>query len=276
VDYLEDEFSDVISKAQRGLGLATSELATRAGLAPQDARALRSGETDGIDFDELAGILGLRGRGLRALAEGDYNPPAAPLEGFIPLDAPAPMEGYAEMRVNSFIAHRPGSDDALVFDPGTEADTINEALRNAGLRAAAIFITHSHWDHHEALPALRAAWPEAIIYGTGEGAFDPQETLRGGERFEVAGLHLDVRSTPGHATPSLSFVIEGLARPVAIVGDAIFAASVGGIPPEDYASTLQAIRTELLTLPDDTLVAPGHGRLTTIGFERANNPFFPE
>lgn len=277
MDYLEDELSDVISKAQRGLGLATSTIAERTRLDPAAVRSLRSGSPLPPDaLEEVAAVLGLRAEGLRRLASDTYAPAAHPPAGLHPIDMPADMHGDERMRVNAFLVFPPGSADALLFDTGTDAAAIDAALRKAGRELRAIFITHAHWDHYHALPEVRLRWPGAAVHGPASKRLEPQTPLAGGEKLDFGPVQIEVRSTPGHAPRSLSYVVEGLARSVAIVGDALMAGSVGGILPEAYAEGLAAIRTELLSLPADTIVASGHGMLTTIGYERAHNPFFPE
>jgi hydroxyacylglutathione hydrolase len=276
VDTLEDDFSDVISKAQRGLGLGTAELAARAGLDPSSIRDLRSGQGDRTPLEALALALGLRTEGLIALAEGRYQPLARPPGGCLRLDTAAPMPGYPGMRVNAFLLGPPGGREAILFDTGTDVEAVHRALRETGRSLRAVFLTHGHWDHCECLEALRTIAPEAEFHGPeGVGRGGALSLRRGGESLSVAGLALEVRSTPGHADPSLSYVVRGLATPVAVVGDALFAGSVGGIPPAAYRSGLRVIREQILGLPGETLIAPGHGSLTTVTYEKAHNPFFP-
>ena len=275
VTALEDELCDVISKAQRGLGMATSALAQQAGLPLPIARALRSGTWTGADLAAAAPALRLRLEGLVRLAENRYAPSVDPMSGLHVLDMPAPMSGYETMRVNAFLVLPENSPDAFLFDTGTDAGAIALELEKRGRTLRAIFITHAHWDHCDCLPGLRKRFPEAVVFGPDESELDPIEVLRGGDLKEWSALSVEARETAGHAPQSLSFVVRGLPRPLALVGDAIFAGSVGGMPELAYTSGLQAIRDQLLSLPEDTVIGPGHGRLTTVGYERAHNPFFP-
>ncbi|MFP4282386.1 MAG: MBL fold metallo-hydrolase [Opitutales bacterium] len=275
MNYLEDTFADVLSKAQRGLGLTTSTLAEDSGLDPQAVRALRSGEETTQGLQPLAERLGLRPEGLRLLADERYAPPVPDVPGFHIIESPAPMAGYEEMRVNAYLLHHPESEQAILFDTGTRTERLEEAFARTGRQLTALFVTHTHWDHVEVLDALSEAHPEMAAYGPGEGDRSLFEPLEPGSQLTLGGLEIEARATPGHAPAAFSYVVRGLAVPVAVVGDALFAGSVGGIPPEAYAAGLAAVREQLFSLPDETIVAPGHGRLTTIGYERLHNPFFP-
>ena len=98
-------------------------------------------------------------------------------------------------------------------------------------------------------------------------------TLGDTESWESGGLRIEPRSTWGHSKGGITFVVTGLARPVAIVGDAIFAGSMGG-GGISYPAALQTNRDEILTLPPETILCPGHGPMTTVAEEREHNPFF--
>jgi glyoxylase-like metal-dependent hydrolase (beta-lactamase superfamily II) len=98
-------------------------------------------------------------------------------------------------------------------------------------------------------------------------------TFRPGDLFNAGEHFIRTRLTPGHSAGGSTFVIEGPVLQAAIVGDALFAGSVGGVHG-DYNETLDTIRREILSLRDDTILCPGHGPLTTVALEKANNPFF--
>ncbi len=94
-----------------------------------------------------------------------------------------------------------------------------------------------------------------------------------GEEFKVGRLTIRALLTSGHSRGGMTFFVQGLARPVAIVGDSLFAASMGG-GAISYADALRNNREKILTLPEETIVCPGHGPLTTVGKEKRENPFF--
>lgn len=276
MDELEDGLSDIMAKAQRGLGIATSTLAEAAGLDAQVTRGLRTGDWSVELIRAVAPHLDLDPANLLKIAHDDYQPPTALPEGITQVSSAAPLPGYPEMRVHAYLIFDPEGNGAVLFDTGTEADAILKQLHLARRKLAGICITHAHWDHVHVLDELHAAWPEAPIL------HPPAEPVEGARPFPMenevrfGGLGVCARSTPGHSPGAISYLVTGLSRPAMIVGDSIFAASIGGVPSPAYRNALESIRRNILSLPEETVLCPGHGSLTTVGYERAHNPFFPQ
>lgn len=266
---LEDGFHDILRKAMHGRRLPPSELTRRTGIPAERIAALLDGEVDLTALLRLAPELALDPRSLAAIARGDWYPETPDMPpGFRMAAAP-----FGDMTVNSFLAWDAASREAALFDTGAAADLV-AFTRKDGLRLAKIFITHAHRDH--------VAGVEALARSTGAEVFTEERepiagvaatTFRAGDRFRVGALEVEARSTCGHSPGQTTFVITGLARPLAVVGDALFAGSLGGAPGA-YAEQLDNTAQKILTLPGDTLVAPGHGPLTTVAQELAHNPFF--
>lgn len=194
-----------------------------------------------------------------------------------------------------YIAWRPGREDALVVDPGFDGPGFIEFLKSHDLRPAAILNTHGHYDHIAGNAALKAEWPDApLIIGRNEAHFltDPTANLSGvwglalvspaadrlvdeSERLDLAGIALEVREIPGHSPGSVVFVHEDHEPPVVFGGDVLFEESIGrcDFPGGSYETLVAGIKSKLYTLPDETIVLPGHGNPTTIGKERRTNPY---
>jgi hydroxyacylglutathione hydrolase len=196
---------------------------------------------------------------------------------------------------NCFLVRRQGADRAVIVDPGEEADKLLGAIEALGVGLDAILLTHTHFDHVGAVAPLARAtgaevWvPEiekpvladimAFVPWPGFGPYESWEaehTLVGGESLELAGLEIDVLSTPGHSPGHVSFSIPD--ETAVFSGDVLFQGSVGrtDLPGGDWPTLLESIRTLVDELPPETIVYPGHMGITTLASERASNPFLGE
>ena len=196
---------------------------------------------------------------------------------------------------NCFIFRRDGSDRALIVDPGDEAPKLLGAIDQLGLTLEAILLTHTHFDHVGAVaPVARATGAEVwvpeiekevladinrFVPWPGFGPFEDYEaehTVEGGERLELAGFEIDVLFTPGHSPGHVTYSIPDEAA--IFSGDVLFQGSVGrtDLPFGDWDTLLDSIRMLVDSLPGETTVYPGHMGITTLGAERASNPFLAE
>ena len=196
---------------------------------------------------------------------------------------------------NCYLFRRDGSDRALIVDPGDEADRLLHAIDELGVEVEGILLTHTHFDHVGAVaPVAEATGAEVWVpelekfvladimsyvpwpgFGPYE-SYDAEHTLKGGEKLELAGFEIDVLFTPGHSPGHVTFSIPD--EEVIFSGDVLFQGSVGRVdlPGGDGPTLLESIRTLVESLPEDTTVHPGHMGLTTLGAERASNPFLAE
>jgi len=195
---------------------------------------------------------------------------------------------------NCYLFRVAGSDRALIVDPGDEPDRILEAVDGLGVTVEGILLTHCHFDHVGAVaPVARATgarvWCPAIevavladimsFVPSGFGPFESyeaDETVAGGERLSLAGLEIDVVFTPGHSPGHVTYSIP--AHAALFSGDVLFQGSVGrtDLPGGDWGTLLESIRTLVDAHPAETTVYPGHMGITTLGAERATNPFLAE
>lgn len=263
---LEDLFNDVICKAQNGLGFTTEALALAAGVDQAALEALRDGAVDKALISRVAPTLQLHGPSLISLAEQAWKPAPVSLVGLEQFNTT-----FGDMTVNAYLVYDPTTRDAAVFDTGASAACIVERLTALGLHLRQLFLTHTHADHVADIASLDApeVWVSEREPHPGATTFTP------GATWQLGSLTIESRSTWGHSKGGTTFVVRGLEHPVAIVGDAVFAGSMGG-GKVSFADALITNRKEIFSLPDDTVIAPGHGPFTTVGEEKAHNPFYPE
>jgi hydroxyacylglutathione hydrolase len=196
---------------------------------------------------------------------------------------------------NCFLLRREGSDKLLIVDPGEEAERILAAVSATGAEVEAILITHCHFDHIGAVAPVAAATgapvycPElevpvladimSFVPYEGFGPFESyaaDETVAGGETLALAGLELDVIFTPGHSPGHVTYSVRG--EDAIFSGDVLFQSSVGRVdlPGGDWPTLLASIGTLVDAHSEETVVYPGHMGTTTLGAERATNPFLAE
>jgi glyoxylase-like metal-dependent hydrolase (beta-lactamase superfamily II) len=196
---------------------------------------------------------------------------------------------------NCFVARREGADRALIVDPGDEADRILTAVDELGVGVDAILLTHTHFDHVGAVAPLARATgapvycPELetfvladinrFVPFAGFGPFedyDADETVAGGERLQLAGMDIEVLHTPGHSPGHVTYAIEE--EGALFSGDVLFQGSVGRVdlPGGDWDTLLASLGTLVDRFDEETTVYPGHMGITTLGRERATNPFLRE
>jgi glyoxylase-like metal-dependent hydrolase (beta-lactamase superfamily II) len=270
---LEDSVADIIGKAQRGLGLDDGQLAKQAGLAPEELEAVK--QIAGVAPEKVAKLaraLKLGPRSLIALAEGKYQPQATPpYPGFFMANTT-----YGDMTVNSYLVWDPQTKLAAAFDTGADCGPLVDEIERQGLTLQDVYLTHTHIDHITELDRLcEKAGGSIGIHVSEAEKIDGAAAFRPGVTFSLGKLQVETRETAGHSPGGTTYHIHGLDRPLAIVGDALFAGSAGGIK-SDYATALRQIRENILSGQDGTVIAPGHGPLTTVGQEKASNPFFPD
>lgn len=271
---LEDHLGDIVRKARSMGGITAATASAAAGITEAELAALEeSGKAVGkINFSALGKCLGLNPQKLEGIAKGW-------------LPAPQDLGIWHEIRmftsasegltVNCYLIWDEVSREAALFDTGLDPKPILDCVAENHLQLRHIFITHSHWDHVEGLPKIREAWPKARLHSGSKSAPVDQRNKQN-EIIHLGGLRVTHRETPGHAEDGVTYLMGNWqedAPHVAIVGDTIFAGSMGK-GNQSWELARQKIRDEILTLPPTTLICPGHGPLTTVAEEREHNPFF--
>jgi len=271
---LEDHVGDIIRKARAMSNLSPETAASTAGLSPAELAALeQSGEiTKRPNFAALANGIGLDASKLEGIANG-WRPADKDLTVWRELRPFTTTR--QDITVNCYLIWDEVSREAALFDTGWDAQPILKTLDENQLTLRHLFITHTHDDHIAALAAIREKFPKVRLHSSSKNAPVDQRN-RANDFIHLGSLRITNRPTPGHAEEGTTYVIGTWpedAPHVAIVGDAIFAGSIGtGNQSWDLAK--QKVREQIFSLPPDTLICPGHGPLTTVAEEKAHNPFF--
>ena len=271
---LEDTFGDCLRKALRGNRLDAAALASLTGIVESEIEAWLQdrGSANDAQARAIARVLRLDPSKFAERAAGSWHPPAIELPDVRqhPQD-PHPSNGY--------VFFLDGDRRAALVDPAGIPANLLRVLREGAYHLQYILITHLHDDHCDATAEIAAAFPAAQIVmhpldvhaiGSLAGkalAVRDGEDLPFGDDARIRMLH-----TPGHTDGSSCYLFKS----TLFTGDTLFAGSVGGAYAEvsTYDDILSSIRSKLFTLPDETVVMPGHGPPTTIALERAHNPFF--
>ena len=271
---LEDHLGDIIRKARRAANVSAEAAARVAGLSEAELREL---EDCGIapqpfNLPALAEELGLHAKKLESIANG-----------WVPL--PSDIGLWRELRivsttrggntVNCYLVWDEVSRAAALFDTGWDAAPLITLIEENGLELKHLFLTHTHEDHVAAMGELRERFSKLHLHTNSRSA-PPQHRNRANDCIQLGSLRITNRETPGHAEDGVVYLIGNWpedAPHVGIIGDTVFAGSIAtGFQSWDLLK--EKVRSQILSLPDDTLLCPGHGPLTTVAQEKAHNPFF--
>jgi hydroxyacylglutathione hydrolase len=267
---LEDFHEDILGKAMRGLGIGKNEMAQRLGVGRSEIEAILNGEVDEKLIHAMVGELLLDGGKLIRSAKKEWCP--APLEI---VGSKQISSAYGDMIVNAYVVWDENTKNAWIFDTGTDTQPILAFIEKEKLKVDAIFLTHTHRDHISCLGELcdETGSPKVFVHQLE--LLDGCEPIEEGFKYSIDSLSLVAKHTHGHSVGGLTYIIDGLKNPIAVVGDAIFAGSMGG-GMISYTDALRTNREKIMSLADYTILCPGHGPMTTVSEEKQNNPFFPE
>jgi glyoxylase-like metal-dependent hydrolase (beta-lactamase superfamily II) len=271
---LEDHLGDIVRKARNMSNVSLGAAARAAGLIEPELESLeQTGELGKRpNYSALAGVIGLDGTKLEGIA-GGWLPAAKDLGQWREFRMMTTSDG--SMGVNAYLAWDEVSREAALFDTGWDAQPIFELIDQNQLQLRHIFITHSHGDHVAALGPVRERYPKARLHSNARNAPVDQRN-RPNDFIHLGSLRITHRDTPGHAEDGVTYIIGTWpddAPHVAIVGDTIFSGSMGR-GNQSWELARQKVREQILSLPGETLLCPGHGPLTTVAEEKAHNPFF--
>lgn len=274
---LEDDFCDIIKKARTGQGLSVGDVARMAGVPGGNITALERGACppDRLEVRALAEALGLRPDPLEQIAIEKWEPVAQR-----PIDWVETIQGSVNgYGVQGYVVYDGG--EALLIDTAYNAPAMIEFLSTRHLQLVGICLTHGHADHADGIEQI-LKFREAPVY-LGSDDVDlldwrpPDAHMKApeqGQTITVGRLHVQCLATPGHTPGGICYRVDGGSQSVCFVGDTLFAGSIGRSNPSTlYRTHLGSVGAQVLTLPPEYRLLPGHGPATTVREELDHNPF---
>ena len=271
---LEDHLGDIIRKARRAANVSPDVAAKAAGISVEELGALEEvGRTlKALNYPALAQTLGLNAPKLESIAKG-WLPSPKDLSRWHELRVISTEQGGNT--VNCYLVWDEVSREAALFDTGWTAEPVFKIIDDERLQFKHLFLTHTHEDHIAGMGAIRERFPKVLIHTDAKSA-PPQHKNRRNDCVQLGSLRITNREAPGHSEDGVIYLVGNFADDaphVAIIGDTIFAGSMatGFI---SWDGLKERVRSEIFSLPAETLLCPGHGPLTTVQEEREHNPFF--
>ena len=276
---LEDDFCDIVKKARMGQGRSVEAIAQASDLRAEDLSVLERGSRIPSDSEAraIADTLGLRADALSAIAAGRWSPSSPPPHVTIYVETVlGDIGGY---EVKGYVVHDSGY--AIVIDTAYNPTAMIQTLAQGHFRLKAICLTHGHSDHADGLKQLLDYCRAPVYLGEADESLlswsPPRELLlspRDGETITVGSLTIRFIAAPGHTPGGMCYRIEKNTGPICFVGDTLFAGSIGRSNPATlYQIHLKSVRNQVLRLPVETTLLPGHGPATTVQEEITHNPF---
>ena len=271
---LEDNLGDIVRKARKAGNVSAETAAKAAGISVDEWNTLeQTGQPNSkVNYSELGKALSLSAQKLAAIAKG-WLPSSKDTSRWREFRMISTEKGGNT--VNCYLVWDEVSREAALFDTGWFADPILKIIDDEKLQLKHLFITHTHEDHIAAMEPIKQRFPKILIH-TDAKAAPPQHKNRRNDCIQVGSLRVTNRETVGHAEDHVIYLIGNFpedAPHVAIIGDTIFSGSLAtGFISWDQLK--ERVRSQIFSLPADTLLCAGHGPLTTVTEEKEHNPFF--
>lgn len=271
---LEDEFGDIIAKAWRGLGLTVSQVATETGITTKNISRMENytRKPSRDEVDQIATTLQLDSDKLNAIATESWSPNTIAARYDPALEVVTVTAKVGGYPVHAYLLICTETREAAIIDTAANPKAIMERISEINMDPKLILLTHAHGDHANGLMDLEDAFDCPTWIHANEPKPRSKNDLRllkHGDVVSVGNLKVTTLNTPGHTLGGCSFYV----RSTVIVGDALFAGSVGNASIS-YEKLLSNVQENLLSLPNQTVLFPGHGPATTVEEEKNHNPFF--
>jgi len=270
---LEDHVGDIIRKARQAANASKDAVAKAGGVTVAEIEQIEDSGSIAKrpNLAAIAPLIGLDPHKLQRIADG-WLPENIDTNRWREVRQ---ITTTQRLTVNCYLVWDEVTREAALFDTGWDAAPIIKLVGENQLDLKHLFITHTHEDHIAAITPLRERFPKIRLHSSTRSA-PPEQRNRGNDFIHLGSLRITNRDTPGHAEDGVTYVVGNFpddAPNIAIVGDCIFAGSIGrGFVSTDLLK--QKIREQIFSLPGDTLICPGHGPFTTVALEKENNPFF--
>ena len=270
---LEDHVGDIIRKARQAANASKDAVAKAGGVTVAEIEQIEDSGSIAKrpNLAAIASLIGLDPHKLQRIADG-WLPENIDTNRWREVRR---ITTTQRLTVNCYLVWDEVTREAALFDTGWDAAPIIKLVGENQLDLKHLFITHTHEDHIAAITPLRERFPKIRLHSSTRSA-PPEQRNRGNDFIHLGSLRITNRDTPGHAEDGVTYVVGNFpddAPNIAIVGDCIFAGSIGrGFVSTDLLK--QKIREQIFSLPGDTLICPGHGPFTTVALEKENNPFF--
>jgi glyoxylase-like metal-dependent hydrolase (beta-lactamase superfamily II) len=258
---LEDNYNDIIKKARQGRGMSLRSLSDKVG-GVRVRRIVAAEEGRGWVSQGLAGGLGLSYNKLHQIYQNKYMPAKISEKIGQKLILKKFKVEVAQWPANAYILIN-NAKEALLIDSVGASELALLFIKDELLKPVALLVTHGHFDHTGGMEKAKNLWPEINIKKAGK-------DIQKDGLISVAGFQIKALKTPGHSHDSVCYLIDDK---IMFTGDTVFAGSIGK-PNYNYQALLQNIKEKILSLPDKTILCPGHGPITTVSQEKKNNPFF--
>lgn len=271
--HLEDHAGDIVRKARTAAKITVEAAATQAGV-PQHAYAIFEETGQSAPYPNLvslAKLLRLHPRRLEAIAAGWVPKPVDMNVWHAWRQITTERHGNA---VNCYVVWDESTREAALFDTGWDCTPLVALAVQHQLNVQHLFITHNHEDHVCAMGALQSRFPAMQLHSNAQNA-PPGQHNRANESIPLGLFRITNRETPGHSPDGVTYIVDfpGGIPSIAMVGDSLFAGSMGrGFMSSELLN--HKVREQILTLPPQTVLCPGHGPITTVGEELEHNPFF--